>query len=118
MRLQGMNPMAFNIAVSDAQLSQQIGNSMSLNVLERIFCRLLPAAGLSGKIKDRWASGEALDALKNSRGKSFASVFSRAQRLSLALREVADNTQLYTPQSKRNCSKTKEPTPGKRKRVV
>jgi site-specific DNA-cytosine methylase len=53
MRLQGMNPISFNLVVSLSQLGQQIGNSMSLNVLERLFVRLLPAADLSEKLVDR-----------------------------------------------------------------
>lgn len=57
MRLQGMVPSAFNQVVSDLQLGAQIGNSMSVNVLERIFVRLLPHAGLVPKnkvLKDVW----------------------------------------------------------------
>jgi len=74
MRLQGMNPTEFHVAVKEKQLGQQIGNSMSLNVLERLFARLLPAAGLSGKIQDRWANGKAVEVLKATRGKTFKSV--------------------------------------------
>lgn len=74
MRLQGMNPISFNLVVSLSQLGQQIGNSMSLNVLERLFVRLLPAADLSEKLVDRWETGQALEALKRSRGKTFKSV--------------------------------------------
>merc|ERR1719379_645509 len=74
MRLQGMDPTKFHLAVRKKQLGQQIGNSMSLNVLERLFVRLLPAAGLTGKIEDRWANGKAFEALKATRGKSFKSV--------------------------------------------
>jgi len=56
MRLQGMNPDGFVQKVSDQQLGKQIGNAMSVNVLERIFVRLLPAAGLvpASKLQDRW----------------------------------------------------------------
>ena len=56
MRLQGMTPEAFKVAVSQAQLGKQIGNAMSCNVLERLFVRLLPAAGLApaGSLVDRW----------------------------------------------------------------
>jgi len=59
MRLQGMNPKAFKVAVSDTQLGKQIGNAMSVNVLERLFARLLPACGLvrHGVLADRWQKG-------------------------------------------------------------
>jgi len=60
MRLQGMQPSSFKKVVSDAQLGKQIGNAMSKNVLERLFTRLLPAAGLvaRGAISDRWRTGK------------------------------------------------------------
>mmetsp|Transcript_54883 Transcript_54883/g.172195 ORF Transcript_54883/g.172195 Transcript_54883/m.172195 type:complete len:326 (-) Transcript_54883:67-1044(-) len=59
MRLQGMNPNTFKVAVSDCQLGKQIGNAMSVNVLERLFVRLLPACGLvsHGVLTDRWQQG-------------------------------------------------------------
>jgi DNA (cytosine-5)-methyltransferase 1 len=73
MRLQGMNPTKFKLAVSEAQLGRQLGNTMSVNVLERIFARLLPAAGLARKnsLPDRWATGEAVKKLSQTRGKTF-----------------------------------------------
>eukprot|EP00928_Gymnodinium_smaydae_P065132 TRINITY_DN48314_c0_g1_i1.p1 TRINITY_DN48314_c0_g1~~TRINITY_DN48314_c0_g1_i1.p1 ORF type:complete len:389 (+),score=64.17 TRINITY_DN48314_c0_g1_i1:98-1168(+) len=61
MRLQGMDPSGFKQAVSEAQWGNQIGNSMSVNVLERIFVRLLPQAGLVPKntqLKDRWEQAQ------------------------------------------------------------
>mmetsp|Transcript_54869 Transcript_54869/g.172149 ORF Transcript_54869/g.172149 Transcript_54869/m.172149 type:complete len:326 (+) Transcript_54869:2-979(+) len=59
MRLQGMCPETFKKAVSERQLGTQIGNAMSVNVLERIFVRLLPACGLArhGALTDRWQKG-------------------------------------------------------------
>jgi len=56
LRLQGMITPSegFRIAVSEAQLGKQIGNAMSCNVLERLFVRLLPAAGLAASLHDRW----------------------------------------------------------------
>jgi len=58
LRLQGMRTPdeGFKVAVSDPQLGKQIGNAMSCNVLERLFVRLLPAAGLADakKLQDRW----------------------------------------------------------------
>mmetsp|Transcript_56204 Transcript_56204/g.174295 ORF Transcript_56204/g.174295 Transcript_56204/m.174295 type:complete len:372 (-) Transcript_56204:113-1228(-) len=60
LRLQGMNPATFKKAVSDTQLGKQIGNAMSVNVLERLFVRALPAAGLAahGSLVDRWQGGK------------------------------------------------------------
>merc|ERR1740129_1118349 len=56
MRLQGMDPQSFKVVVSERQWGNQIGNAMSCNVLERIFVRLLPAAGLhpAARLCDRW----------------------------------------------------------------
>jgi len=60
MRLQGMTPEGFKVAVSEAQFGKQIGNAMSCNVLERLFVRILPAAGLvrHGALRDRWQHGK------------------------------------------------------------
>ena len=43
--------------VSDAQFGRMIGNSMSVNVLERLLAALLPVAGLAHPedCVDRWA---------------------------------------------------------------
>ena len=74
MRLQGMNPEEFTLEVTERQLAQQLGNAMSLNVLERIMFRLLPAAGLRVKEdEDRWESGKATRELEKSRNGSFRS---------------------------------------------
>lgn len=73
-RLQGMNPTKFKVAVSRAKHGFQLGNSMSVCVLERIFVSLLPAAQLVGpsvKLEDRWKSGKALKELAKTRGGSF-----------------------------------------------
>jgi len=70
MRLQGMNPTTFKVAISETQLGKQLGNTMSVNVLERLFVRLLPAAGLArGELKDRWATGQAVKKLADTRDK-------------------------------------------------
>lgn len=62
LRLQGLlTPKeGFKQVVSDSQLGAQIGNAMSGNVLERIFVRLLPAAGLvpARRLRDRWAASK------------------------------------------------------------
>lgn len=60
MRLQGMTTpeQGFRVVVTEPQLGKQIGNAMSVNVLERLFVRLLTAAGLAphGSLHDRWAA--------------------------------------------------------------
>jgi DNA (cytosine-5)-methyltransferase 1 len=58
LRLQGFAD-DFENPVSERQLRMMLGNGMSLNVLERIFCSLLPAAGLSGPLRDPLAVGVA-----------------------------------------------------------
>jgi DNA (cytosine-5)-methyltransferase 1 len=60
MRLQGMRPKKFKKAVTERQLGIQIGNAMSVNVLERLFVRALPAAGLvaHNTLIDHWARGK------------------------------------------------------------
>ena len=42
----------FENPVSERQLRMMLSNCMSLNVLERIFCSLLTAVGLSGPLLD------------------------------------------------------------------
>jgi len=42
-----MNPDKLKQVVSDAQWHMQLGNSMSVNVVERLLSRLLPAVGLT-----------------------------------------------------------------------
>ena len=73
MRLQGMDPTEFVAVVSDSQLGKQLGNAMSVNVLERIFTRVLPAAGLAkpGTLVDVWQTGEAIERLSSTRDKGF-----------------------------------------------
>ena len=66
-RLQGMNPNDFKQVVPDAQWRKQLGNAMSVNVLERLLARLLPAVGLTGALPDRWASGTAVAELEATR---------------------------------------------------
>ncbi|MDP7647377.1 MAG: DNA (cytosine-5-)-methyltransferase, partial [Candidatus Woesearchaeota archaeon] len=66
LRLQGMNPGKFVSVVSDQVLGQQIGNAMSVNVIERILKRALEAANLvdPGSLEDHWANGDIHSALK------------------------------------------------------
>ena len=39
--------------------ADMLGNSMAINTLERLLCRILPAVGLTGPLPDRWADGRA-----------------------------------------------------------
>lgn len=57
MRLQGVDD-SLQVVVSEAQFRRLLGNSMSINVLERIMCTLLPAAGLwpQDALVDRYAA--------------------------------------------------------------
>ena len=72
MRFQGMDPTSFRMDVSEPELQRQIGNAMSLCVIERLLNRLIPAAGLANEAKeDRWESGEAVRRLEESRDGTF-----------------------------------------------
>ena len=42
MKLQGMLPSEFKVALSKAVLGKQIGNTLSVNVVEGVLARLLP----------------------------------------------------------------------------
>ena len=57
MRLQGIDCASFPLVVSEVQVWHQLGNSMSVNVLERLLVQLLFAAQLSGGaiLQDRYA---------------------------------------------------------------
>ena len=69
---------SFQIDVSMNELGNQIGNSMSQNVVERILWSLLPAAGLGDNVsEDRWESGKALQKLRESSNLTFANSSSR-----------------------------------------
>ena len=45
-------------AVPRSSVGAMIGNAMAVNVLERLFCRVLPAAqiALPGSLSDRWGT--------------------------------------------------------------
>ena len=61
LRLQGwFGP--FLQASTRAQLGSHLGNAMSINVVERLLCKLLPAAGLwpESALIDRWAAEAAV----------------------------------------------------------
>jgi len=82
MRLQAMHTPAdgFKVAVSEPQLGKQIGNAMSVNVLERLFARLLPAAGLAapGSLCDRWADSSSAPAVAGAKRKTPAAAAASA----------------------------------------
>ena len=72
MRLMGMNPSEFTLDVTVPQVAKQIGDAMSLNVIERIIYNILPAAGFgANKNEDRWVSGSAIREIKASKNKGF-----------------------------------------------
>ena len=62
-----MSPDHFKQVVSDAQWRKQLGNVMSVNMVERLLARLLPAVGLTGALPDRWASSTAVAELEATR---------------------------------------------------
>lgn len=92
MRLQGMNPSKFRKVVSEGQLGKQLGNTMSVNVLERLLARVLPAAGLvpgGAALRDRWQDGSAVRVLARTREGGFARSTSRLMPLRRAKRKAA-----------------------------
>jgi len=69
-----MDHTQFKIAVSETCLGQQVGNAMSINVLERIMQSAMKAAKLtSGGIsdRDRWKDGSAHKHLEKIRDQPF-----------------------------------------------
>jgi site-specific DNA-cytosine methylase len=72
-RLQGMDSTQFKVVVSDTQLGKQLGNTMSVNVFERLLTKVLPAAKLAkrGALVDRWKNGQAVRKLTATRGRGF-----------------------------------------------
>ena len=69
MRLQGVDA-SLRVVVPEMQFRRMLGNSMSVNVLERILCTLLPASGLwpQEALVDRFADSGPLSARLLSRG--------------------------------------------------
>ena len=65
MRLQGMSPSSFLQAVSNAKLGEQVGNSMSINILDRLFVKVLNGTGLAHGLVDPWTNGSALEELSS-----------------------------------------------------
>ena len=56
-RLQGYHLHELRGSCTELQLRQMLGDTISLNVLERILSRLLHSMGLTGYLPDRWADG-------------------------------------------------------------
>jgi len=66
-RLQGMDPRRFKQIHEDAEIGKQLGNAMSVNVIERIILQILkiiPLHHTMTKFTDKWQTGEAIDKLK------------------------------------------------------
>ena len=66
MRLQGMDAARFKLGeTSDFCLGAMLGNSMSINVLSRLFLRVLEAAQVIplGLVEDTWETGAAFERL-------------------------------------------------------
>ena len=75
-----MDPSKFRVVVSQAQLGKQLDNTMSVNVLERLLVRLLPAAGLlTPGLRDRWEDGSAMKTLARTVDCGFATPPKRAR---------------------------------------
>ena len=76
LRLQGIDHTDIVQAVNEMRLRSHVGNAISVNIMERIVSRLLPAAGLTTGIEDPWQNGKAIAKLREARGSgpTFASV--------------------------------------------
>ena len=70
MRLMGLKLDDLQMAVSQPNFLAQLGNSMAVNVLERLLCRVLPSVRLTGPLTDRWADGSAYAALSATSSRS------------------------------------------------
>ena len=77
-RLQGMDPTTFKVHVPPKALGQQLGNAMSVNVIERVLYQVLcattftPGAAAREGLHDRWADGTAHTELFSTKGFKFA----------------------------------------------
>lgn len=116
-RLHGMNPANFKVVVSEPQLGMQLGNAMSVNVLERLLVRLLPAAGLVDvELPDRWQDGSAVAALMATRGLCFPDIPAAGARR-LADSEDGDESDDWVPTKRRRRSSDVAPTRARRLRA-
>ena len=74
LRLQGVDPTTFRQNVSDRSLGQQVGNAMSVNVVERLLYEVFRQTNLVPmNQKDRWVTGAAQAALRDTIGKPIGS---------------------------------------------
>lgn len=107
--LHGMKGINFKQVVSDSQQGKLLGNSMSLNVLERIFVRALPAAGLmpASKLHDRWEA-----AAKRTSSSSPSEAPATPQRK----RRLVDE-ELATPEKQTKATRGASPRSGSAKRA-
>lgn len=81
-RLQGMDHTKFVVKVPEIALGQQIGNAMSVNVIERVLLSIFNSTTLlNARISDEWESGERLKHLKATRGKPFLSQEATPKRI-------------------------------------
>jgi len=73
-RLQGIDPSSMRVDVSNVSIGQQIGNAMSVNVVERILRQAILAANLThytnDTLPDRWKSGDALASIQHTAGQA------------------------------------------------
>ena len=65
LKLQGISPGDISVVVPGTEMGKQIGNAMSLNVVERVMRNALIAAGLieAEDYQNRWRNGIALHEL-------------------------------------------------------
>ena len=66
-RLQGMDPRRFKKIHEDTEVGRQLGNAMSVNVIERILIQILkiiPLHHTKTSFTDRWQTGEAIRKLQ------------------------------------------------------
>ena len=84
-RLQGKDPREFNLKIDETSLGQQIGNAMSVNVIERILIRAFDVAGLVSprSLGDRWTNGEAMKPLRNLESFNFIGSPQKGSKISI-----------------------------------
>ena len=74
MRLQGVDPQTFVYDISDQEIGRQLGNAMSVNVIERLLHSIFSSTNTlpqSEETVDRWKTGQALRHLQSSIDVSF-----------------------------------------------
>jgi len=118
MRLQGMNPATFKVAVSEAQLGRQLGNTMSVNTFERLLTRVLPAAQLvrHGDLTDRWENGSAVRLLSQTCGMGFMPLDANAKKI--LARKGREEKAASSPSRKRKALATTMPQPAAKRQTL